>query len=125
MDSDTKLLFDLPIRKPNISKQLGPDFEKKFDQPLSHRGDPVSSYKAGNRALRSRKIRGQTQAVLEALKRHPNTTSAELARLADLDRYAVARRLPNLAHRGLAERGPERMCSVCRCPCVTWRAIDG
>jgi len=78
-DNQAKSLFDEPDRKPG---QLGRNFEKSFDQPLAHRVDPLSSFRAGDKVLRSGRIKGQTKAVLEALKRHPNRTSAELARLA-------------------------------------------
>jgi len=124
-DMRIKSLFDPPATRPDISKQLGHGFERTFDSPLAHRADPLSSYAAGDRVLRSGRLRGQMLLVLLALRKWPDKTSAELAQLACLDRYAVARRLPNLADRGLAERGPERICSICRCPCVTWRAIYG
>jgi DNA-binding MarR family transcriptional regulator len=119
MDGE-KLLFDLQERK---SGQLGRDFEKAFDRPLAHKRDPLTSFAAGERFVRSGQLRGQMLLVLLALRKWPNKTSAELARLAGLDRHAIARRLPNLAERGLTIRGPERMCSVCHCPCVTWRAV--
>lgn len=116
----TKTLFDLSGRKP---KQLGRSFEMTFDAPTAHRDDPLTSFDAGERFEKSGHLRGQMLLVLLALRKWPGRTSAELAQLAGLDRHAVARRLPNLASRGLAERGPERMCSVCRCPCVTWRPV--
>jgi hypothetical protein len=90
-------------------------------EPVAHRADPVTSYLAGERFARSGKLKGQTLLVLLALRKWPGRSSAELARLAGLDRYAVARRLPNLAARGLAVRGPARRCSVTHSPCITWR----
>jgi len=123
MASETRLLFEQTKKKQDIPKQFGPGFEKKFDRPMSHRNDSLGSYQAGDRVLKSGKLRGQIAAVYNALQRHPNTTSAELSRLSDLDRYMIARRLSVLVSRGLAERGPERLCSVCKCLCVTWRAV--
>jgi len=122
MDDETKLLFEPLKQRPDVLK-LGQNFEKDFARPLSHRNDSLGSYQSGERMLKFGKLRGQTQAVYNALKSHPNKTSAELARLSDLDRYMVARRLPVLASRGLAERGPERLCSICRCQCFTWRPL--
>ena len=119
-ERQTKTLFDIPGRK---TEQLGRDFEKSFDQPLAHKGDPLTSFTAGERFERSGRLRGQMLLVLLALRKWPGKTSAELAQLAGLDRHAVARRLPNLADRGFSERGPERMCRVCQCPCVTWGAV--
>ena len=115
-----KTLFDQPMRKPG---QIGRDFEKTFDQPLAHRSDPLTSFAAGERFERSGRLRGQMLLVLLGLRKWSGKTSAELAQLTGLDRHAVARRLPNLSSRGLVERGPERMCSVCHCPCVTWRPV--
>jgi hypothetical protein len=122
-DRQSKTLFDPPKQRPDISKHLGRDFEKTFDRPLSHRNNSLGSYQAEDRVLKSGKLQEQIAAVYNALKRYPNTTSAELTRLSDLDRYMVARRLPVLAGRGLIERGPERMCSVCHSACFTWRAL--
>jgi len=123
MDSDTQLLFGPPKKRADIPERFGTNLGKTFDAPTAHRNDPISSFRAGDKVLKSGRLRGQTQAVLEALRKYPGRTSAELAGLADLDRYAVARRLPNLAYRGLAERGPERECTVCSTPCITWRPL--
>ena len=57
-------------------------------------------------------LRGQSRAF----------TSMEIAVAADLDRYIVARRLPDLEHDGLVERGEMRECSVSRRQAITWRA---
>ena len=118
-----KTLFDSPERMPNVPKQLGSGFEKTFNQPLAHRVDPLTSFAAGERFQKSGWLRGQMLLVLLALRKWPGKTSAELAELAGLDRHAVARRLPNLADRGLAERGLERECKVYRTPCITWRPL--
>ena len=122
-DQQTKSLFEPPVNKADASKQLGRNLEKTFDRPLAHRHDPTSSYAAGDRALKSGRVKGQTQAVLEALREYSGRTSAELADIMNISRYDTARRLPVLARRGFVVRGAERMCRVCRCPCVTWRAI--
>jgi hypothetical protein len=95
-------------------------FDIPKSQPLARWSDPVTSYVAGERFARSGKLKGQMLLVLLALRKWPNKTSAELARLAGLDRYAVARRLPNLSARGLAVRGPARRCSVTHAECITW-----
>jgi hypothetical protein len=64
-DNRAESLFDQPVRKPDIPKQFGRNIEKSFDQPLAHRADPLSSYQAGDRALKSGKLKGQVQAVLQ------------------------------------------------------------
>lgn len=119
-EAQTELLFD-PATGKAVTKKLVND-KRTFDRPLAHRADPLSSYQAGDTALRSGRISGQMRFTFDALKVYPDSTSAELAKFAMLDRYNVARRLPALARRGLVERGPIRMCSVCGCLCVTWRA---
>ena len=91
-----------------------------FDVPHSHRNDPMSSYRAGDRAVRSGRMKGQMAAVLRAVKQYPNRTSAELARLSGMDRYTPARRLAVLERRGLVKRGKERKCAVCGSQCITW-----
>lgn len=111
-DNKNKSLFNLP-------KKFGREFEKTFNEPLAHKGDPISSYMAGDRVLKSGKFKGQVRAVYLALYRYPNITSKEFAVKADLDRYMVTRRLSVLVSCGLAERGPYRKCSICRSICRT------
>jgi hypothetical protein len=102
------LLFGQKERKPDIQNQFGRNFEKSFDQPLAHRANPLSSYQAGDRVLKSDKIRGQMKLCLLGVRRWPGKTSAELAVLIGLNRHDTARRLPSLEHRGLVKKGPSR-----------------
>jgi len=118
-----KSLFDSPERKSNVPKQLGRDFEKLFGEPLAHRVDPPSSYQAGDRALKSGKVKGQMKLCLLGVRRWPGKTSAELAVLLGCSRYDTARRLPSLEHRGLVSKGPLRLCAACKRLCVTWRPV--
>lgn len=91
--------------------------------PIAANVDPLSSHLAAQEITRSGRRGAQKRAVLEALKAAPERTSAELARFAGLDRYAVARRLPDLAHDGFAEQGPMRKCRITGRPAVTWKPI--
>lgn len=91
-----------------------------FDNPHSHRNDPSSSYKVGDKATSTEKISGQMKAVLNAVKQYPGRTSAELAELVGMNRYTPARRLSVLERRGLVKRGSERKCRVCHTECITW-----
>ena len=122
-ERENRTLFDSPEGKPDIPKQLGRNFEKSFGEPLAHRADPPSSFQAGDRALKTGKVRGQMKLCLLAVRRWPGRTSAELAVLLGLNRHDPARRLPSLEHRGLVKKGPSRMCTVCKRLCVTWRAV--
>jgi len=110
-------LFD-PVAK--RGDPLGRNFERTFSQPLAHSGDAISSYRAGDRALRSGKLKGQMRAVLSALQQNPGLTSAELAMVMDCDRYQPARRLSSLERRGLVRRGRLKMCQVCQTLCLSW-----
>ena len=123
MGSETRSLFDLPERKPNIPKQLGRNFEKTFESPTAHRNDPVSSYLAGDRAARSGRVKGQMKLCLLGVQRWPGKTSAELAVLLKCSRYDTARRLPTLEHRGLVRKGKSRLCTACRSECITWEVV--
>lgn len=65
--------------------------------PIARSSDPTSSHAAAAAITRDGTRGEQAAQVLAALLRHPGMTSRELAHLAGLDRYVVARRLPELA----------------------------
>lgn len=88
--------------------------------PATRRTDPTTSHDAEIRATRSGLRAGHQRAVLDAVRKYPNCTSRELAQRAGLDRYAVARRLPELVTAGYVDRGSKRACSVACTPAVTW-----
>lgn len=58
--------------------------------------DASSSHQAAAELEASGRGRLQAERVLSALRKYPNSTSRELADFAGLDRYEVARRLPEL-----------------------------
>ena len=91
-----------------------------MSRPTSHRKDPLTSYEAAEKAEKSGKATGQRQAVLDAVKRWPGRTSAELADLMDVSRYMPARRLSELRDKGKIRQGEPKMCSICDYNCVTW-----
>lgn len=72
--------------------------------PRARATDARSSHEAAAALEASGKDRLQAERVLAALRKYPNSTSAELARSARLNRYEVARRLPELHAAGLASR---------------------
>lgn len=84
--------------------------------------DPVTSSIAADKITRSG-VRGRQAAqVLDALRAYGlPVTSAELAVLADLDRYMVARRLPDLERQGHVTRMDYDTCSVTGHKAVLWR----
>ena len=75
-----------------------------FDAPRARTTDALSSHKAADDAERSGLIGRQCAAVLELVRRTPGMTSSELAARHRMDRYVIARRLPDLERRGLVRR---------------------
>ena len=90
-------------------------------EPLAANRDPITSHLAASQLTQSGARGKQKQRVLEALRSYPGRTSAELALAAALDRYLVARRLPDLRSDGLAQQGAIRQCGVTGKQAVTWR----
>jgi hypothetical protein len=65
--------------------------------PIARATDPKTSHQAAEAVTASGKRDEQIQQVLELVKAHPGSTSLELAQHTKiLDRYAIARRLPEL-----------------------------
>ncbi len=96
-----------------------------YGQPISRWTDPESSHRAGQELIESGAHAAQKNAVLALVRAKPDSTSAELADLAEragvpLDRYAVARRLPDLEKDGKVCRSGMRDCRVSGRRAVTW-----
>jgi len=93
------------------------------DRPRARarRTDPDSAHAAA-RLVESRGLASSQRAlVLDLVRRYPGKTSAELAaRSSDLDRWQIARRLPELAEAGAIIRGEERTCRCCQRRSLTW-----
>lgn len=91
----------------------------------ARRTDPASA-RASADLVESRGIapaqRGQ---VLSLVQRYPGKTSAELAaRVQGMDRWQVARRLPELDRAGVIMRGEQRICRVCQRRGITWWPVS-
>ena len=72
--------------------------------PRARTTDARSSHEAAALVERTGTAKAQAQRVYTALLRYPNSTSMELSRSARIERYVVARRLPELAAAGRVER---------------------
>lgn len=81
--------------------------------------DPETSRLAADEITRSGARDAQAAEVLRRLREHPGSTSMELAGLG-LDRYAIARRLPELERLGLVRRGDARTCQTGRLALTWW-----
>lgn len=88
--------------------------------PAARSTDPGTSHAAAESVTKSGVRARQQRQVLDALRQWPGCTSAELAQRANIDRYAVARRLPELVPT-FAVQGPARRCAISGRPAVTWR----
>ena len=86
----------------------------------ARRTDPESSHEAAAELVESGRVNDQCQRVLEALQRFDRTTSAELAWHSGMDRFVVARRLPDLERKGLAKKGGYKHCPVGGRKAVWW-----
>lgn len=95
-----------------------------FDAPRSRNADSITSFQAAEKLRSSGKWRSQQKAVLVALQRNPGSTSAELAKEMEGDRYIPSRRLPELERDGLVRRGTVRVCRVTKNRCLSWWALN-
>ncbi len=80
--------------------------------PASRRTDPESSHAAALHITRTGKRGAQQDQAAAAVRHYPAHTSFELALLTDLDRYMLARRLPECETAGRVRRGRMRHCTV-------------
>lgn len=87
--------------------------------PASRSTDPDSSHDAAAENTRSGARASQQHRVLMWVRRWPGRTSREIAALANVDRYMVARRLPELEPTHI-RKGDLRKCAVTHTKAVTW-----
>lgn len=90
----------------------------------SRSSDPDTSRQAAAELAASGVQGKQAQAVLDAVRKWTGRTSAELAQLAGLDRYAVARRLPELERADVVRKCPPRKCAIQHRAATTWAAVE-
>lgn len=79
---------------------------------MARRTDPAPSHAAARHMIDSGKLTDQQQKAFDLVKRFPGCTSDELAEKGDIDRYQLARRLPELERDGLVWKGDERVSTV-------------
>ena len=86
--------------------------------PVSRNTDPASSHQAEAEINTSGSRSIQQHQVLAAVKTSPGLTAREISHVYDIDRYAVSRRLPELA--GRIRKGPMRECRIGGRKSLTW-----
>ncbi|HDS1649035.1 TPA: winged helix-turn-helix domain-containing protein [Stenotrophomonas maltophilia] len=74
--------------------------------------DPSSSHEAAAHMVSSGAQAVQQSQASSAVRKYPGLTSLELARATGLDRFMLARRLPEIEKQGLIRRGMVRKCSA-------------
>lgn len=87
---------------------------------LARRRDPESSHLAARKIERSGRAAAQRAKTLAAVKNWPGCTSMELAKNTGLERYMLARRLPELRKGGLIRNGEDQICAVSKVLGLTW-----
>ena len=100
-----------------------------FSKPMSRSSDPVTSDIAEANHIKSGKRKRNCDLILEAIKSHPDCTSAELGELTGLDRVEAARRCSDLRNWGLIKNPKyeyavsKRKCRVTNSLCIVWRIV--
>ncbi|MDX5516181.1 winged helix-turn-helix domain-containing protein [Stenotrophomonas sp. RG-453] len=87
---------------------------------LTRSTDITGSHEAVALLVRSGRHAAQKDRTEAAVKRYPGMTSMQLAHATGMDRYMVARRLPDLAKEGRAHRGAKALCPISNITVCTW-----
>jgi len=79
--------------------------------------DPESSHLAGAEIEATGMASVQRTLALNAVKEHEGLTSLEIAKATGLDRYMLARRLPEIR---ILRQGTMKVCNISKRRSVTW-----
>lgn len=93
---------------------------RRVETPAARATDPVTSHLAADAHTRSGTRARQQEQAADAVARYPGHTSQELAQLTGLDRYMLARRLPECVTAGAVFKGTNQRCSVSGRLAMTW-----
>lgn len=92
--------------------------------PAFRATDPETSELAAIEITASGERKRQQDATAEAVRKHPGKTSHELAQVTGLNRYALARRLPECVTGKEVVKGAARTCAVSGRKAVTWWPVQ-
>lgn len=92
--------------------------------PAARRTDDLTSHLAAREFTASGKREYHCAIVLSAVKAHPGRTSLELSLRCSLNRFDIARRLPDLLAAGFVRKGERRHCEVTGKLALTWWPND-
>lgn len=91
-----------------------------IETPAARSTDPITSHEAAQSHTRSGARRGEQAVAIAAVRAQPGQTSLELAEICGLDRYMLARRLPECETAGEVHRGEIRRCCASGRKALTW-----
>lgn len=92
--------------------------------PAARALDPETSRLAADEHTASGKRGRHVGVVIDAVRRWPGRTSAELAPLCGLERHEVARRTADAEQAGAIRKGLARRCETSGRQAVTWWAAE-
>lgn len=88
--------------------------------PAARASDPQTSHAAAAHVTATGARAKQQALAAAAVREYPGLTSNELGKRSGIDRYVLARRLPECETAKAVERGQERRCSASGRMAVTW-----
>ncbi len=97
-----------------------PPVSRIVQTPIARTSDPISSHLAAKEITASGKRTQQQAQAVAAVRAWPGCTSFELAMKTDIDRYVLARRLPEVVLAGLVQKGDPKHCTVTGRLALTW-----
>lgn len=90
------------------------------DSPIARRLDPSTSHEAAEHVMKTGMRGRQQREVFALVTAYPGHTSAELAAKSNLDRWTVARRLPELRAAWRVKNGEKRVCGETGLKALVW-----
>lgn len=92
----------------------------RVETPAARRTDPVTSHQAAETLTRTGERAHLQHLTAAAVRQYPGRTSQELAALTKIDRYTLARRLPECETAKTVRRGEPRECTITKRNALTW-----
>ena len=101
-------------------------FDAESTRDMHRRTDPDTSRQAAAEVVKTGIASSQRERLLATLLEYPNMTTAELAKLAHMDRHAAGRRMPELVNHkpSLATVTGTRKCGINGTMAQTYKAVE-
>jgi hypothetical protein len=93
---------------------------RRVETPIARARDPESSHRAAAEITTSGTRAHQQAQTVAAVRAFPGCTSQELSERTGLERYMLARRLPEAVTAGRVRKGEQRTCAVTGRLALTW-----